>query len=145
MDHAPSRLFTMMQAGLWDEVLRSRTPWCCVACYYCTVRCPQEIPITDLIYGLKRLSIKRGLCAEVDEQYFYQIFMRNVERYGRSFELGLASRYNLTHKLRELPGLVSTSLAMLLKSRVALKPRWVEDIKGLRAILRRARALGGSG
>jgi heterodisulfide reductase subunit C len=142
MDQTPSRLFTMMQAGLWDEVLRSRTPWYCVACYFCTVRCPQEIPITDLMYGLKRLSIKRGLCGEVEGPYFSRIFMRNVERYGRSFELGLASRYNLAHKLRELPGLVSTSLAMLFKSRIVLRPQRVEDIKGLRAILKRARALG---
>lgn len=134
----------MIQAGLWEEVLRSNTPWYCVACYYCTVRCPQGIPITDLMYGLKRLSIKEGLCGKVDGPDFARIFMRNVERYGRSFELGLASRYNLAHKLRELPGLVPTSLGMLLKGRIVLKPRRVQDLKGLRAILSRARALGGA-
>ncbi len=142
MDHTPSRLFAMIQAGLWDEVLRSNTPWYCVACYYCTVRCPQEVPITDLMYALKRLSIKKGLCEGVDGPDFSRVFIRNVERYGRSFELGLASRYSLGRRPLELPGLVPASLEMVFKRRIALKPHKVEDIKGLRAILSRARALG---
>src|SRR5512144_1905013 len=61
MDSTPRRLFAMIAAGMEDEVLSSNTPWFCVSCYYCMVRCPQEIPITDLMYTLKRFSIKEGL------------------------------------------------------------------------------------
>ncbi|NIM51308.1 MAG: heterodisulfide reductase subunit C [Gemmatimonadales bacterium] len=141
MNHSPSRLFAMIRAGLRNEVLRSNTPWYCVACYYCAVRCPQEIPITDLMYGLKRLSIQQGLCEEVDAADFSRTFIGSVERYGRSFELGLATRYHLTHRPLGLPKLAPTGLGMLLKGRMALRPHRIKDIKGLRAILSRARVL----
>src|SRR5512136_2361568 len=59
MDHTPRALFAMVKAGMDKEVLSSNTPWYCVSCYYCTVRCPQEIHVTDLMYTLKRYSIQK--------------------------------------------------------------------------------------
>lgn len=144
MDYTPSRLFAMIQAGLRDEVLRSNTPWFCVACYYCTVRCPQEVPITDLMYALKRLSVQQGLCEQVDGRDFARAFVGTVERYGRSFELGLATRYFFTRRPLRLLRLSATGLRMLRKRRVGLRPEPIRDVKGLRAILRRARALSGA-
>lgn len=51
MDHTPRMLFAMLRAGMREEVLRSNTPWTCVSCYYCVVRCPQEIHIADVIHA----------------------------------------------------------------------------------------------
>src|SRR4030042_73962 len=56
MDHTPRALFAMINSGMREEVLRSNTPWYCVSCYYCTSRCPKEIPITEIMYTLKRLA-----------------------------------------------------------------------------------------
>ena len=42
MEHTPRGLFAMINAGMKNQVLRSNTPWYCVSCYYCTVRCPQQ-------------------------------------------------------------------------------------------------------
>ena len=47
----------MIEAGMKQDVLRSNTPWYCVSCYYCVVRCPQDVHITDLMYTLKRMAI----------------------------------------------------------------------------------------
>jgi quinone-modifying oxidoreductase subunit QmoC len=44
MDHTPREIFAMILAGMREEVLKSNTFWFCVSCYYCTIRCPQEIP-----------------------------------------------------------------------------------------------------
>jgi heterodisulfide reductase subunit C len=41
MDHTPRMLFAMIRAGMRDAALRSNTPWMCVGCYFCSVRCPQ--------------------------------------------------------------------------------------------------------
>jgi len=60
MDHTPRALFAMINAGMEDEVLGSNTPWYCVSCYACTTRCPQQIPITDLMYTLKQMAVARG-------------------------------------------------------------------------------------
>src|SRR3989337_4396957 len=66
MDRTPRHLFAMISAGMRDEVLRSNTPWYCVACYYCTARCPKDIPITDLMYSLKRMAVREKLYDDRD-------------------------------------------------------------------------------
>ena len=44
MDHTPRLLFALVRAGMRDEALRSNTPWMCLSCYFCTVRCPHVHP-----------------------------------------------------------------------------------------------------
>ena len=72
--------------------------WCCVSCYSCTARCPQNIPITDIMYSLKRISIARGHGQDTDAPALAKTFTDLLDKYGRSFELGLASRYYLFNK-----------------------------------------------
>ena len=57
MQYTPRTIFAMINANKREEVLSSNTMWCCVSCYFCTARCPQEIPITEIMYSLKRKSI----------------------------------------------------------------------------------------
>ena len=57
MDHTPRQIIAMINQGMKDQVLESNTFWYCASCYHCTVRCPQEINITELMYALKRYSI----------------------------------------------------------------------------------------
>ena len=93
MDHTPRMLFAMLRAGMREEVLRSNTPWICVSCYQCVVRCPQEVHITDVMYTLKSMAIKAKLYQDSTAPNFSQTFVGMVETYGRGFELGLASRH----------------------------------------------------
>ena len=86
MDYTPREIFAMAMAGLRDEVLKANTFWFCVSCYYCTVRCPQNIPITDIMYRLKRMAIQAGYF-EASITDFSETFVGQVETYGRSFEL----------------------------------------------------------
>src|SRR4030042_6042934 len=60
MEHTPRALFALITAGMEEQVLRSNTPWYCVSCYYCTVRCPQNIHITDLMYTIKGMPTQKG-------------------------------------------------------------------------------------
>ena len=39
----------------------SNTPWICVSCYHCVVRCPQGVHIADVMYTLKSMAIKAKL------------------------------------------------------------------------------------
>jgi heterodisulfide reductase subunit C len=93
MDHTPRALFAMIDAGMEDEVLGSNTPWYCVSCYACTTRCPQEIPITDLMYTLKEMAVQRGYYEHPHATKLSETFIGFVEQRGRSFEFGLATRY----------------------------------------------------
>jgi heterodisulfide reductase subunit C len=143
MDHSPRRIFAMVEAGLRDKVLRSNTPWYCVSCYYCTERCPQQIPITDIMYTLKRMAIAEGLYEDTDAPDWSQTFIGMVEQYGRSYELGLATRYHLTHRPLGKIRLGTFALDMLRRDRIALTPTSINKIDQLRAILNRAKELEG--
>lgn len=147
MDHTPRALFAMIEAGMRDEVLRSNTPWYCVSCYYCMERCPQEVHITDLMYTLKRMAIQAGLyraSTAADAPEFSETFIDFVENYGRSFELGLATRYHLRHHPLDAVKMASSmGLGMLRRGRMDLTPRRIEHIDQLKAILAKAKELEG--
>jgi heterodisulfide reductase subunit C len=147
MDHTPRALFAMINAGMKDDVLRSNTPWYCVSCYYCMVRCPQEIHITDLMYTLKRMAIQEGLYHEssaADAPEFSETFIDFVENYGRSFELGLATRYHLRHHPLNAVKMAPLGLGMWRKGRMDLTPKRIKGIKQLKLILAKAKELGGA-
>jgi heterodisulfide reductase subunit C/quinone-modifying oxidoreductase subunit QmoC len=141
MDHTPRQIFAMLRAGLKSDVLKSNTPWYCVSCYLCTVRCPQEIRITDLMYTLKRMSVEAGLFEDTTAPDLSETFVDYVERYGRSFEFGLATRHNLRHRPLSMPGMAPMGLGMLTKGRMDLTPHRIDGMDQLRAILQRAKHL----
>lgn len=61
MDHTPRQLWQLIQLGLKDEVVNSRTFWLCTTCKACTVRCPRGIDLTETMVMLRRYAIKEGL------------------------------------------------------------------------------------
>ena len=149
MEHTPRQLFAMIAAGMKEDVLKSNTPWYCVSCYYCMVRCPQDIHITDIMYTLKRMAISEGLFHEssaADAPDFSETFIDFVEHYGRSFELGLATRYHLKHHPLGAVKMAGFGLGMLLRGRMDLTPTKIKGIDQLQAILSKAKELSnGSG
>jgi heterodisulfide reductase subunit C len=105
------------------------------------VRCPQEIHITDVMYGLKRLAIEAQLYQDSAPPDFSQTFVEFVENYGRSFEVGLAARFYLRHHPLRLPGMAPMGLGMLGKGRMDLKPHRILGLRQLKVILARAKEL----
>ncbi len=138
MDHTPRQIFAMIRADMRDAVLGSNTPWHCVSCYYCTVRCPQEVHIPDVMYTLKSMAIREKLYDDSTAPDFSQTFIGYIENYGRSFEFGLATRHHLKHRLTQIPSMVPVGLGMLTKGRMDLTPHKIEKVEQLQAILARA-------
>jgi heterodisulfide reductase subunit C len=144
MEHTPRQLFALIFAGRRDEVLRSNTPWYCVSCYFCTVRCPQEVHITDIMYALKRLAIREGLYREssaAEAPAFAETYIDYVENYGRSFELGLATRHHLRHHPLGAIKKVAFGMELWRKGRIDLTPKRIENMAQLAAILHKAKEL----
>ena len=141
MDHTPRQIFAMIRAEMEAEVMASNTPWYCVSCYFCMVRCPQEIHITDIMYTLKSLAIEADLYEEHAASDLAGSFVGYVESYGRSFEFGLATRHYLRHQPLKLLGKAQMGLGMLSKDRLELTPKRIEKIDQLRAILQRAKEI----
>ena len=98
MEFTPRTLIAMINAGDRDAVLAANTMWACVSCYLCTTRCPQNIPITDIVYCLKRMSIAEHRYKNTDAPALAKTFTDLVERFGRSYEVGLAMLYHGVHR-----------------------------------------------
>jgi len=145
MDHTPRLLFALIRAGLRDEALASNTPWLCLSCYFCTVRCPMGIRIPDVMYGIKSIAIANGVAPERTGADFSSVFVGNIERFGRSYEMGLVARHYLRHYPLRLPGLTGMGLSMVGHRRMGFMPQRIKHVDGLRRILARATELESQG
>lgn len=141
MDHTPRALFALINADMKDAVLKSNTPWYCVSCYYCTVRCPQEVHITDLMYTIKRIAVKEGQFDDAKAPDFSKTFINWVENYGRSFELGLMGQHMLQHNPFGVFKIAGMGIGMVTKGRMDFTPTRIKGMDSLKAILTRAKQL----
>jgi heterodisulfide reductase subunit C len=141
MDATPRKLFAMIAANMEEDVLASNTPWYCVSCYYCTVRCPQEIPITDLMYTLKRMAVKRGNYSEESHATLSNSFVGFVEQNGRAFEFGLMTRYHLAHHPLKSVSKGGLGFQMIQKGRITMSPERIKNMPQLTAILNEAKRI----
>jgi len=141
MDHTPRMLFAMIRAGMREEALASNTPWICVSCYHCVVRCPQDVHIPDVMYTLKSMAIEAKLYKDSTAPDFSQTFVDMVENYGRSFEFGIATRHYLKHFPLRLPEMVPMGLGLLSRKRMGLIPTKIKGIDQLTKILNKAKEL----
>ena len=141
MDHTPRMLFAMLRAGMREAALKSNTPWICVSCYHCVVRCPQNVHIADVMYTLKGMAIEAKLYQDSTAPDFSQTFVDMVEEYGRGYEFGLATRHYLKHFPLRLPSMAPMGLGLLSKQRMTITPKRIKGIKQLKAILKRAKEL----
>lgn len=142
MEYSPRALFALIQAGEREKVLSANTQWMCVSCYACTTRCPQQIPITDILYTLKRMSVRSGLARGTDAPALAKTFVHYLRNYGRAFELGLATRFYLFNKPLAMVKMGPLGLRMLSHGRMSLIPGRIKNIQQLKAIIQKARELG---
>ena len=96
MDVMPNQVMRMVQLGLQDEVLQSKTVWICASCQTCTTRCPNDIDIAHVMDTLRQLSRQAGVSlGEPNVVKFHDAFLASLRRYGRVFELGMVGQYKL--------------------------------------------------
>ena len=144
MDHTPRQIIAMINLGMKEEVLDSNTFWYCASCYHCTVRCPQYINITGLMYALKRYSIWKGQHQEgLIGPTYSEAFVKNIVRTGRMFEPILAPSYIFTLHLREILMEVQGATVMLLKGRLALLLPRIKRLENFKRMLGRIIPMGG--
>ena len=127
MDHTPRQVMELVRSDFKREVLRSTTIWLCASCYACTVECPKQIRITDIMYELKQRAISEGFYPKrfpipVLAQEFYKMSHRR----GRVTENFLATIMFLKTNVFAAIGMWRLGLNLLWRGRFPLK---VEGIK----------------
>ena len=139
MDISPRQVIALFRAGAIEQILRSRTIWVCASCYNCTVRCPSQIKITDLLYALKRLAMDRGIFPSKFPVYVLsETFAKMIKRYGRNHELGLIRSFYLRTQPLQLLRQSMVGLDLLKAGRMPLRPEKIRGQKELKAIIARA-------
>ncbi len=136
MEHSPRQIIDMIRAGLRKRVLSSNTFWFCASCYQCTVRCPEGIHITDLMYALKRYALWKNMYGKhLIGPVFSQQFVKQILRTGRSYEPALASAYMFKLGLKGFLGEAKTGMKLMTKGRLPLLPSRIKRIENFRRVL----------
>lgn len=94
MDKTPRQIIRLLQLGMLDEALKSKTIWLCATCQMCSTRCPRDVDLATLMETLRQLAKKKGMVAERNINLFHDIFNFNVKTFGRSPEVLLSALYN---------------------------------------------------
>lgn len=55
----PHQIMHAASVGLSDLIFSSNMLWSCLGCYQCQEHCPQGVNVSDILYELKNLAIKR--------------------------------------------------------------------------------------
>ena len=135
MDAGPRALFALIRDGQVEQALRSNTSWYCVSCYQCMVQCPQQIPITDIMYLLKQLSLEQGLVPRDNKMPdLYAAFERQVNLFGKVSEALLMADYGIKHPLDVMAN-AAAAVKLLARGRLHLVPRKIEAPRRLQAMI----------
>ena len=57
MDLLPSTVIRYAQLGI-EEILESKTPWVCITCFNCEVRCPRSIDVANIMEALRQITLR---------------------------------------------------------------------------------------
>ncbi len=120
MDITPRQMWRMVNLGLEEEVLHSKTIWLCSICYQCHARCPRGIPLTETIAKLKQMAIQKRYEKYKESTQFYRAFSDVMRIYGRMREVEFMARYFLM--TNPFTALGFTNMAVTMLRRGKLKP-----------------------
>ncbi len=123
MDFTPRRLWRLVLMGQTEEVFHSKTFALCSACYYCTLRCPRGLPLTDAMNTLKQLAARNNVAEYRPNARFYGCFLDSVRRHGRINEMEFMRRYFILMKNPAIPiKFTPLGIRLLRKGKVSIFP-----------------------
>ncbi len=136
MDHTPRQLMALTRAGFKREVLGSVTIWLCASCYACTVDCPKEIRITDIMYELKQRAIREGVYPKrFPIPVLAREFASMVRKHGRISELLLVMRLFLKTNWFAALGNWRMGIGLMRTGRLSLKTESIQRRQELARML----------
>jgi heterodisulfide reductase subunit C2 len=93
MDYTPRQLWRMVLLGQKDSIFASKTFSVCSSCYYCTLRCPRGLALTEAMASLKQLAAMENEESFRQSARFYESFLESVRRHGKVRELEMMNLY----------------------------------------------------
>ena len=142
MDIMPREVIGLFRAGDIESILSSRTIWICASCYGCTVRCPQGVKVTDIMYALKRLAIENKIFPKrFPVHALSNSFVNLTNLFGRSYEPGLIIAYFIRTNPLKLLGMIPLFIKLMSKGRIGFLPKRIQRHKKFSRILDEAKIM----
>lgn len=146
MDHSPRQVMALVRADFKNEVLASNAIWLCASCYACTVECPREIRITDIMYALKQRAIRDKVYPKrFPIPILAQEFSKMVGGKGRITETLLVMRLFLKANWRAVLQSWRLGLGLITTGRFVIKSERIERQAELAKMLAAGSQTNGNG
>jgi heterodisulfide reductase subunit C len=122
MDFTPRYLWRLVLTEQKEEIFKSRTFGLCSACYYCTLRCPRGLPLTEAMSALKQIAARENPDFYRRSVLFYKNFMDSVRRYGRVREAEFMTLYFVELKNPLVPfQFAHLGIKLMLKKKISVR------------------------
>ena len=145
MDYSPRKIIALIRAGKRQEVLSSNSMGVCLSCYLCTVRCPREVKITELMHALEGLAVRHNLSSsKTSTPTMHRLFVDTIKRNGRAHEFGLMFRYYLSTNPFAAIKMLPVALKLLIHGRMPIRARKIKGTEQIKAIIEESQVLGGA-
>ena len=136
MDYTPRRLVAMIREGFDDEVVKSFTPWICASCYSCTVECPKDVKITELMYNIKQKALEQQIYPKrLPTPVLAKEFFHSVMKFGRTSEGWLMTKFLLKSNPLQLFKNSVLGMRLFLSGRMEMKHERIQNRKQLLSLL----------
>lgn len=143
MDFSPRQIMALVRADFKNEVLKSKTVWLCASCYACTVECPRQIRITDIMYALKQRAIKEKVYPRnMPIPILARDFAKMVLSKGRITETLLVMQLFMRANWRAAFSSWRLGIGLIRTGRFVLKPERIERRQELADMLSTVRNSG---
>ena len=122
MDQTPRQLWRMVLMGQKDVIFQSKTFALCSSCYYCTLRCPRGLLLTEAMGALKQIASRENLAKYRQSFLFYKSFIKSVRNHGRVREMEFMTLYFTSMKNPFVPfRFAALGMRLMLKKKISLQ------------------------
>ena len=122
MDQTPRQLWRMVLMGQKDVIFQSKTFALCSSCYYCTLRCPRGLLLTEAMGALKQIASREKLAKYRQSSLFYKSFIKSVRNHGRVREMEFMTLYFTSMKNPFVPfRFAALGMRLMLKKKISLQ------------------------
>ncbi|MDL2210775.1 4Fe-4S dicluster domain-containing protein [Desulfovibrio sp. OttesenSCG-928-O18] len=95
-DFPVHRIMRLIQTGQKDTVLKSKSLAYCATCETCTARCPNNIDVATIMDVCRHMARREGYRGEWPVRMFTNSFLKTVQLFGRTHEVGTMAGFMLT-------------------------------------------------
>ncbi|MCL4386172.1 MAG: 4Fe-4S dicluster domain-containing protein [Actinobacteria bacterium] len=134
-EYQPNEIIRLIQLNKINVIFNSNSIYLCTSCEICSSRCPQNVNIAAIMNYLrikswhyKRFKLKRIY-------NFYKIFLKIIEKFGRSFEPLLIICLNFLNKT--FFNDFDSALKILKKRKIKIIPELLKNRKEVSFIIKK--------